>query len=83
MAYSDITFKDKNPIKRWLQQHRLAAAIRIADGKFHPECVLDFGAGNGELCKLIALQFPKAKIICYEKTQSLMDEAKEIGRAHD
>jgi len=77
MAYSDITFKDKNPIKRWLQQRRLVAATRIADERFNPECVLDFGAGNGELCKLIALQFPKAKIICYEPTPSLMDEAKE------
>jgi len=77
MAYSDITFQDKNPIKRWIQQRRLVVATRVADGTFHPQCVLDFGAGNGELCKLIALQFPKAKIICYEPTQSLMDEAKE------
>ncbi len=77
MAYSDITFKDKNRIKRWLQQRRLVVATRIADGRFSPQCVLDFGAGNGELCKLIALKFPRAKIICYEPTQSLMEEAKE------
>jgi len=77
MTYSDITFKDKNPIKRWLQSRRLVVASRIADGRFNPQCVLDFGAGNGELCKLIALQFPKAKIVCYEPTPSLMAEAKE------
>jgi 2-polyprenyl-3-methyl-5-hydroxy-6-metoxy-1,4-benzoquinol methylase len=77
MAYSDITFKDKNPIKRWLQQRRLVTATRIADGISNPECVLDFGAGNGELSKLIALQFPKAKILCYEPTPSLMAEARE------
>jgi SAM-dependent methyltransferase len=77
MAYSDITFKDKNPIKRWLQQQRLVVATRIANGMSHPRCVLDFGAGNGELCKLIALQFPKARIICYEPTPYLMTEAKE------
>lgn len=81
MNYSDITFKDKNPIKRWLQAHRLVVAFRIAsriaDGRFEPHCILDFGAGNGELCKLIALQFPNAKIICYEPTPSLMAEAKE------
>ncbi len=76
MAYSDITFKDKNPIKRWLQSRRLVVASRIANGRFNPQCVLDFGAGNGELCKLIALQFPKAKIVCYEPTPSLMAEAK-------
>jgi SAM-dependent methyltransferase len=77
MAYSEITFKDKNPIKRWLQQRRLVVATHIANEIFNPQCILDFGAGNGELCKLIALQFPKAKIICYEPTPSLMAEAKE------
>ncbi|POR11614.1 class I SAM-dependent methyltransferase [Diaphorobacter sp. LR2014-1] len=77
MAYSDITFKDKNPIKRWLQSRRLVVASRIADRSLNPQCVLDFGAGNGELCKLIALQFPKAKIVCYEPTSSLMAEAKD------
>lgn len=77
MAYSDITFKDKNPIKRWLQRRRLVVATRIANSMSHPQCVFDFGAGNGELCKLIALQFPKARVICYEPTPYLMAEAKE------
>jgi len=77
MTYSDITFNDKNPVKRWLQQRRLVVATRIADVRSNPQCVLDFGAGNGELCKLIALRFPNAKIICYEPTPSLMAEAKE------
>jgi SAM-dependent methyltransferase len=77
MAYSDITFKDRNPIKRWLHQRRLAGATCIGDERLIPQCVLDFGAGNGELCKLIALRFPKAKIICYEPTPSLMAEARE------
>jgi SAM-dependent methyltransferase len=77
MSYADITFKDRNPIKRWLQSSRLAVACGIADVRLNPQCVLDFGAGNGELCKLIATQFPKAKIVCYEPTPSLMAEAKE------
>ena len=77
MPYSDITFKDKNSIKRWLQRRRLIVATHIAVGKSSPQCILDFGAGNGELCKLIALKFPKAKIVCYEPTPSFMAEAKE------
>ena len=77
MAYSDITFKDKNPIKRWLQHRRLVGATRIAEARLNPRCILDFGAGNGELCKLIAVQFPKTTIICYEPTPSLMAEAKD------
>lgn len=31
MTYADITFKDKNAIKRWLQSRRLVVASRIAD----------------------------------------------------
>ena len=77
MSYSDITFKDKSPIKRWLQSRRLVVAARIVDAGFDPQCVLDFGAGNGRLCKLIAAQFPRAKIVCYEPTPSLMAEARE------
>jgi 2-polyprenyl-3-methyl-5-hydroxy-6-metoxy-1,4-benzoquinol methylase len=76
MSYADITFDDKNSIKRWLQRRRLVVATRIVDKILNPKCVLDFGAGNGELCKLIALQFPNAKIICYEPVPSLMKEAK-------
>jgi SAM-dependent methyltransferase len=86
MPYSDITFNDKNPVKRWLQRRRLATASRCANGRLNPQCVLDFGAGNGELCKLIALQFPTAKIVCYEPTPRLMAEAKEnladLSRVH-
>jgi len=77
MPYSDYTFNDKNPVKRWLQSHRLVAATQMADERLNPQCVLDFGAGNGELCKHIALRFPKAKIICYEPTPTLMAEARE------
>jgi SAM-dependent methyltransferase len=77
MTYSDITFNDKNPIKRYFQQRRLTEATSIAGESFNPKCVVDFGAGNGELCKHIALIFPKAKVICYEPTPSLMAEAKQ------
>ena len=77
MAYSDITFHDKNPVKRWLQRSRLVAATLIGAGSVNPQCILDFGAGNGELCKRLALQFPNAKIVCYEPTPSLMAEALE------
>jgi SAM-dependent methyltransferase len=77
MNYSDITFKDKNPIKRWLQNRRLITAVDLAKRLPAPKVILDFGSGNGELCKLIAVQFPAAKIICYEPTPNLLAEAKE------
>jgi SAM-dependent methyltransferase len=78
MSYSDCTFKDKNPVKRWLQSHRLIDAIALVERtQSPPNCILDFGAGNGELCKHLAERFPHARIICYEPTPFLMEEAKE------
>ena len=54
MTYSDITFNDRNPIKRWLQRRRLESAISFAGSSLKlGATICDFGAGNGELCKLI------------------------------
>lgn len=76
MSYSAITFKDKNPIKRWLQMRRLLTALKLAEKLSTPSAICDFGAGNGELCKLLAARYPNAKIICYEPTPDLLAEAK-------
>ncbi len=78
MAYSDITFNDKNPVKRWLQKQRLVSAIEaVQQSNCQPSVICDFGAGNGELCKLLSKSYPKASIVCYEPTPGLLDEAKE------
>ncbi len=76
MSYSDATFADRNPIKRWLQSRRLLAAVRQADAAAEPRRILDFGAGNGELCKQLATRFPHAQLICYEPAPFLMAEAR-------
>lgn len=39
MSYSDCTFKDKNPVKRWLQSHRLIDAIALVEGKLPPPLI--------------------------------------------
>ena len=77
MSYADITFCDRNPIKRWLQQRRLTDAIRLTAHFQNITTVLDFGAGNGELAKRLGLFFPQAQIICYEPAPDLMAEAKK------
>lgn len=78
MPYADITFQDKNPIKRWLQRRRLVSAIDIAGSLSHLFPVIcDFGAGNGELCKFLAASYSGATIICYEPTSSLLAEARD------
>ena len=78
MPYADITFKDKNPIKRWLQRKRLISAINLcAHTSQTYNIICDFGAGNGELCKHISVRYPNSQIICYDPTPRLLLEAKE------
>lgn len=76
MSYEEITFKDKNPIKRFFQRNRLVSAVKLYCPQQTPETICDFGAGNGELCKLLALHHPNTKLICYEPTPNLLSEAK-------
>lgn len=78
MSYAEITFADKNPVKRWLQRRRLDAAIALcATWPLPIERICDFGAGNGELCKSLASAYPQARIICYEPTAALAGEARK------
>jgi SAM-dependent methyltransferase len=78
MAYADHTFKDKNPVKSWLQQQRLVTALNLAKGREKPvKRMLDFGAGDGELCKQFAHKYDKSTLFCYEPTPALLDEARK------
>jgi SAM-dependent methyltransferase len=77
-SYSELTFADRNPIKRFLQRSRLTAALKMAKRPgTNPRTILDFGAGNGELCKLLRSAYPHARILCYEPAPALMREATE------
>jgi SAM-dependent methyltransferase len=76
MSYANITFSDRNPVKRWLQQRRLNDAIQLTAHFQDISTVLDFGAGNGELSKRLIGFFPQVQIICYEPAVHLMAEAK-------
>ena len=126
MNYAELTFQDKNFIKRWLQRQRLVSAIKLSR-KFttlpntiwvprkiqiffwewqrdlkgssllkaakwqlievpicdfqHSGQILDFGAGNGELCKLLSETYQGSQIICYEPSHTLLSEAKENLKA--
>ena len=78
LSYAEGVFNDKNPIKRWLQRRRLFSAVKLVDASMNnARVVVDFGAGNGELCKLLVGRFPNARIICYEPAPWLLAEAKE------
>jgi hypothetical protein len=75
MRYADITRNDKNPIKRFLQRRRLSDALSLVRKIASPRTIIDFGAGDGEFCRLLAGRFPEAGIFCYEPTLELRQEA--------
>jgi SAM-dependent methyltransferase len=78
VSYAAITFGDRNPVKRWLQRQRLVTAAELAGPRIGaPRVLCDFGAGNGELCKLLAERYQAARIICYEPAAQLLAEARE------
>lgn len=77
MSYASITFQDKNPVKRWLQASRLKSAVGICGISRDATSVCDYGAGNGELCKLLAEAFPQARLVCFEPSPHLLSEARE------
>ncbi|WP_227317119.1 class I SAM-dependent methyltransferase [Cedecea davisae] len=75
MAYSSITFLDKNPIKRFLQNKRLSVALSVMDKDDKNPSICDFGSGNGELLKRVNLA--SSRLTCYEPSPELIAEAKE------
>ncbi len=78
MSYADITFADRNRVKRWLQRRRLDCAVALC--RRHAGAVAtawDFGAGNGELCKRLAAAHPLARIICHEPAPQLLAQARD------
>ena len=75
MSYAKKTFEDSNRIKRFFQNSRLEDAIRLAPGRDDPDLIIDFGAGNGELCKRLSVRFPNSGILCYEPHPELQDQA--------
>ncbi|WP_456443540.1 class I SAM-dependent methyltransferase [Caldithrix abyssi] len=77
--YASLTTGDRNPVKRYLQKRRLKhslLALQSTDQNFSG-AILDFGAGNGELCKRISLRLPHCKIVCYEPSANLRRQAVE------
>jgi SAM-dependent methyltransferase len=75
--YAEKTFGDRNPLKRYLQTGRLQDAIALSEGLPEPRAILDFGAGNGELCKRLSGHFPKARLVCFEPHPGLLEQARQ------
>ena len=66
-SYADKTRRDPNPIKRFIHRDRFNTAVRVFDllsgGMNHN--VLDFGAGDGELARLLSSE-TSGEVVAYE-----------------
>ncbi len=75
MSYEEITLKDPNPIKRFLQNSRFEDAINFIPQNISPKKMLDFGGGNGELSIRLTKRYPNSQTTCYEPSESMLNEA--------
>jgi SAM-dependent methyltransferase len=74
-TYAALTRDDPNPIKRAVQVRRLADALRLA-ADLNPRRIVDFGGGDGALCRQAATVWPGAELVCFEPAPQLAAEAR-------
>ena len=78
MAYAEMTVRDRNPVKRWLQRRRFSDALGVLRGVRLGDRlrILDFGAGDGDLLRQMT-GVASIEAWAYEPTPWLMAEARE------
>ena len=77
-SYADITTEDPNRVKRWLQSRRLDDALwhlgRTAGRDFDGR-LLDFGGGDGALCRRFLARYPGAEAVSFDPSATMLAQA--------
>lgn len=76
-SYAALTREDPNPLKRAVQSRRLADALRLARD-IAPRLVVDYGGGDGALCRSAAEIWPGARVLCFEPAPQLAGQARTL-----
>lgn len=76
-SYAALTRDDPNPLKRAVQVRRLADALAIVRD-LAPKLIVDYGGGDGALCRSAAELWPGARILCFEPAPHLAAEARGL-----
>lgn len=76
-SYAALTRDDPNPLKRAVQGRRLADALRLA-ADLVPALVVDYGGGDGALCRSAAQAWPQARVLCFEPAPQLAAQARAL-----
>jgi len=76
-SYAALTRDDPNPLKRAVQGRRLSDALRLA-AELTPALVVDYGGGDGALCRSAAALWPQARLLCFEPAPQLAQQARAL-----
>jgi SAM-dependent methyltransferase len=76
-SYAALTREDPNPLKRAVQNRRLSDALRLARD-LSPDLIVDYGGGDGALCRSAAGLWPSARLICFEPAPQLAVQARAL-----
>ncbi len=77
-SYADITTDDPNLVKRWLQNRRLDDAlwhVGVERGSDFDGRMLDYGGGDGALCRRFLTRFPAASVVSFDPSTTMLAEA--------
>jgi len=77
-SYADITTEDPNAVKRWLQNRRLDDALWHVEaqlGSGFAGRMLDFGGGDGALCRRFLTRFPAATVVSFDPSATMLQQA--------
>ena len=75
MEYASRTRNDPSRLKRLVQSRRVVDALKVTSRAGSPSTIVDFGAGDGDMCCHFADAFPDARLYCYEPAGQLRSEA--------
>lgn len=76
-SYAALTRDDPNRLKRAVQNRRLSDALRLARD-LAPALIVDYGGGDGALCRSAAEFWPGAQILCFEPAPQLAAQARVL-----
>ncbi len=77
-SYADITTDDPNVVKRWLQNRRLDDALWHVSaqlGTGFSGRMVDYGGGDGALCRRFLDRFPRASVTSFDPSTSMFGQA--------
>lgn len=75
-SYSDLTWNDPSPLKRWIQHNRIRHALALVSSERPVARIVDYGGGDGFLAQQATVLWPDAEIVIFEPYAELAAAAR-------